>query len=140
MPCTAPGYRSRLHVLSWCCLPGWCACLPVGVELMLLILKSKRAARTAALKCLDFATTGCPAACDRLVDQQGLKTLFAIFMGKLKVSGGGGRPQWATRGTPPAFTRKVLAVFPVEGWVRLDKCKMYVVGGAWALIYYCYRQ
>lgn len=29
-----------------------------GVELMLLVLKSKRQARTAALKCLDFATTG----------------------------------------------------------------------------------
>lgn len=57
-----------------------------GVELLLLILRAKRAARRSALKCLDFATTRCPAACDRLVDQQGLKTLFAIFMGKLKVS------------------------------------------------------
>ncbi|EFN51521.1 hypothetical protein CHLNCDRAFT_27908, partial [Chlorella variabilis] len=56
-----------------------------GVELMLLILKSKRATRTSALKCLDFATTRCPPACDRMVDQQGLKTLFAIFMGKLRV-------------------------------------------------------
>lgn len=56
-----------------------------GVELLLLILKSKRAARTSALKCLDFATSSCPPACDRVVDQQGLKTLFAIFMGKLKV-------------------------------------------------------
>jgi hypothetical protein len=56
-----------------------------GVELLLLILKGKRAARTSALKCLDFATTRCPPACDRTVDQQGLKTLFAIFMGKLKV-------------------------------------------------------
>jgi hypothetical protein len=56
------------------------------VELLLLILRAKRAARRSALKCLDFATTRCPAACDRLVDQQGLKTLFAIFMGKLKVS------------------------------------------------------
>jgi hypothetical protein len=55
------------------------------VELLLLILKSKRATRTSALKCLDFATSGCPPACDRVVDQQGLKTLFAIFMGKLKV-------------------------------------------------------
>ncbi|KAL4421715.1 hypothetical protein ABPG77_002331 [Micractinium sp. CCAP 211/92] len=56
-----------------------------GVELLLLILKGKRAARTSALKCLDFATTRCAPACDRVVDQQGLKTLFAIFMGKLKV-------------------------------------------------------
>jgi beta-catenin-like protein 1 len=53
---------------------------------MLLILKCKRATRTGALKCLDFATTCCPPACDRVVDQQGLKTLFAIFMGKLKVN------------------------------------------------------
>ena len=51
---------------------------------MLLVLKSKRAARTPALKCLDYATTRCPPACDRLVDQGGLKTLFAMFMGKLK--------------------------------------------------------
>ena len=56
-----------------------------GVELLLLILRGKRLARTSALKCLDFATTRCPPACDRVVDQAGLKTLFAIFMGKLKV-------------------------------------------------------
>ena len=56
-----------------------------GVELLLLILKGKRATRGSALKCLDFAATRCPPACDRLVDQQGLKTVFAIFMGKLKV-------------------------------------------------------
>lgn len=55
------------------------------MELLLLILKGKRAARTSALKCLDFATTNCPPACDRVVDQAGLKTLFALFMGKLKV-------------------------------------------------------
>ena len=63
---------------------------PAGVELLLLILKAKRAARTSALKCLDFATSGCAPACERVVDQQGLKTLFAIFMGKLKVWGWGG--------------------------------------------------
>lgn len=56
-----------------------------GVELMLLVLKGCCAHRTAALKCLDFATTACPPACERLVDQQGLRTLFGIFMGKLKV-------------------------------------------------------
>lgn len=56
-----------------------------GVELLLLVLRAKRAARTSALKCLDFATTGCAPACDRVVDQAGLKTLFALFMGKLKV-------------------------------------------------------
>ena len=65
-------------------LQSWRA-LVAGVELLLLILKSKRRTRTSALKCLDFATTRCPPACDRVVDQQGLRTLFAIFLGKLKV-------------------------------------------------------
>lgn len=81
--CTAD---QQLHTLSW--FPARCGCagnsIDAGVELLLLILKSKRAARTSALKCLDFATSSCPPACDRVVDQQGLKTLFAIFMGKLK--------------------------------------------------------
>ncbi len=72
-------HTSALKCLDFA--PTACA----GVELLLLILKGKRAARTSALKCLDFATTRCPPACDRTVDQQGLKTLFAIFMGKLKV-------------------------------------------------------
>lgn len=53
---------------------------------MLLILKQKRLARTGALKALDFATTRCPANCERFVDQFGLKTIFAIFMGKAKVN------------------------------------------------------
>jgi beta-catenin-like protein 1 len=63
------------------------------VELLLLILKGRRTTRGSALKCLDFACTRCAAACDRLVDQQGLKTLFAIFMGKLKVGRLWGRQQ-----------------------------------------------
>lgn len=61
-----------------------------GVELMVLILKGRTAARTGALKCLDFATTGCPGACDRAVDQGALGSIFALFMGKLKVKGGKG--------------------------------------------------
>ena len=52
---------------------------------MLLILKQKRVARAGALKALDFATTRSPANCERFVDQFGLKTIFAIFMGKGKV-------------------------------------------------------
>jgi beta-catenin-like protein 1 len=55
-----------------------------GAELMALILKARTAARTGALKCLDFATTRCPPACDQLVDFGGLGTVFALFMGKLK--------------------------------------------------------
>ena len=69
-----------------------CSCQPVynapfcaGIELMLLILKQKRVARAGALKALDFATTRSPANCERFVDQFGLKTIFATFMGKGKV-------------------------------------------------------
>lgn len=57
----------------------------VGTELMLLILKQKRIARAGALKALDFATTKSPGNCERFVDQLGLKTIFAMFMGKVKV-------------------------------------------------------
>lgn len=62
-----------------------------GVELMVLVLRGRRAARGAALKCLDFATTRCSPACDRVVDHGGLKTLFALLMGKLKAKGAGGK-------------------------------------------------
>lgn len=55
-----------------------------GVELMLIIVRNKRIARGGALKALDFATTRCGIACDRLVDAAGLKTIFSAFMGKLK--------------------------------------------------------
>jgi beta-catenin-like protein 1 len=55
-----------------------------GAELMVLILKGRTAARAGALKCLDFATTRCPPACDQIVDFGGLGTVFALFMGKLK--------------------------------------------------------
>ena len=53
-----------------------------GLELMLLMMKSKKQCRTSALKCVDYALTRCPAACDRFVDILGLKTVFAVFMGK----------------------------------------------------------
>lgn len=56
-----------------------------GVELMLLILKQKRRARTGALKALDFALMRCVPACERFVNVQGLRTLFPLFMGKNKV-------------------------------------------------------
>lgn len=60
-------------------------CWPAGVELMCIILKQKRLSRAGALKALDFATTRQPAACERLVDMGGLKSLFAIFMGRGRV-------------------------------------------------------
>lgn len=62
-----------------------CTSAAAGVELMLLILKQKRLARAGALKAIDFATTKSPGNCERFVDQFGLKTVFAMFMGKAKV-------------------------------------------------------
>ncbi|GJP86334.1 hypothetical protein CLOP_g16368 [Closterium sp. NIES-67] len=56
-----------------------------GVELMIITMKQKKLAYTSAMKALDFATTRCPAACERFVDVLGLKTLFSAFMGKVAV-------------------------------------------------------
>lgn len=56
-----------------------------GVELMILVLKGRTSSRTAALKCLDFATTRYGAACDRAVAKGLLPLLFGIFMGKMKI-------------------------------------------------------
>ena len=53
-----------------------------GLELMLMMMKSKRSCRTSAIKCVDYALTRCPAACERFVDILGLKTAFSVFMGK----------------------------------------------------------
>ena len=57
-----------------------------GIELMLLIIKQKRTARTGALKALDYALVHATPACERFVDVQGLRALFPLFMGKLKVT------------------------------------------------------
>lgn len=57
-----------------------------GLELMLMVLKSKRFVGMGALKAIDFATTKCRPACERLVDIMGLKSTFACFMGKGKVA------------------------------------------------------
>ena len=53
-----------------------------GLELMLMMMKSRRSCRTSAIKCVDYALTRCPAACERFVDILGLKTTFSVFMGK----------------------------------------------------------
>lgn len=60
---------------------------------MVLVLKARRAARAGALKALDFATTRCAPACERFVDVLGLKTLFGIFMDRVKVKGAGAAEQ-----------------------------------------------
>ncbi|TRM67789.1 Catenin-beta-like protein [Schizophyllum amplum] len=56
-----------------------------GVELMNLMIKDKKQSRTLAIKTLDFALSG-PAgapACVALIEDGGLKGLFAAFMGKV---------------------------------------------------------
>ena len=50
---------------------------------MLLVMKGKHFARTAALKALDFALTRCAPACERFVDALGLKTAFTAFSGRV---------------------------------------------------------
>ena len=58
-----------------------------GVELMLLFLRGRTVSRTAALKCLDFATTRCGAAADVCVEKGLLGLLFAVFMGRSSFKG-----------------------------------------------------
>lgn len=83
------------------CFDVLCACLmqPVhkaafvkaeGVELMHLMLQSRRQCRYGALKCLDYVSTRYGPPCDKLVDLGGLKQLFGLFMGKAKVKGPAG--------------------------------------------------
>ena len=63
-----------------------------GIELMLLLLKSNHVlAKTRALKCLSHALSGvrtdnAQVLAERFVECLGLKTLFAIFMGKVRLS------------------------------------------------------
>nr|ODN88923.1 beta-catenin-like protein 1 [Cryptococcus depauperatus CBS 7841] len=55
-----------------------------GVELMVMMMKEKKLAKTRAIKVLDYALQsedGC-ASCIRFVEALGLKTLFSAFMGK----------------------------------------------------------
>ncbi|CAI5513195.1 unnamed protein product [Closterium sp. Naga37s-1] len=56
-----------------------------GVELMIITTRQRKLAYSSAMKALDFATTRCPAACERFVDVLGLKTLFSAFMNKVTV-------------------------------------------------------
>lgn len=56
-----------------------------GLELMLLILRTKRKAGFGAFKAIDFTLAQQPAACERFVRIFGLKALFGAFMGRAKV-------------------------------------------------------
>ena len=53
-----------------------------GVELMLLIIRAKGTARTAALKALDFALLRCRPAAEHLVDASGLGAVFSAYAGR----------------------------------------------------------
>ncbi|BGP18787.1 hypothetical protein JCM10213_003442 [Rhodosporidiobolus nylandii] len=55
-----------------------------GVELLVLMLKAKNLSRARAIKALDHALQGRAGEklCERFVEALGLKTLFAVFMGK----------------------------------------------------------
>lgn len=57
-----------------------------GVELLVLMLKAKNLSRTRAIKALDHALQGREGAplCERFVEALGLKTLFAVFMGRVR--------------------------------------------------------
>lgn len=59
-----------------------------GVELMVLIMKEKKLAKTRAIKVLDYAcqtdSDEGKRCCEKLVEVLGLKTLFAVFMGKVR--------------------------------------------------------
>ncbi|ODN75598.1 hypothetical protein L202_06717 [Cryptococcus amylolentus CBS 6039] len=55
-----------------------------GVELMVMMMKEKRLARTRAIKVLDYALQSPPGApsCIRFITASGLPTFFSAFMGK----------------------------------------------------------
>ncbi|KXZ43101.1 hypothetical protein GPECTOR_102g54 [Gonium pectorale] len=83
------------------CFDVLCACLmqpehkaafvkAEGVELMHLMLSSRRQCRYGALRCLDYAATRFAPPAEKLVDLGGLRQLFGMFMGKAKVKGPAG--------------------------------------------------
>jgi hypothetical protein len=57
-----------------------------GVELMVIMMKDKMLSRNRAIKVLDHALTGDAgtAACERFVEVLGLKSLFSVFMNKVR--------------------------------------------------------
>ena len=89
---------------------------------MILILKAKRFASSGALKTLDFALTRCPLAAERFVDVLGLKTLFAIFMGRTKISGARSREMFG-QASSCIFKAKSSSISSLMG-----RCCMMLVG------------
>ncbi|KAL8270333.1 hypothetical protein Esti_005768 [Eimeria stiedai] len=58
-----------------------------GVELMLRIIKERRFFTPQAVKALDFALMDLPANCTTFVERLGLRSLFSLFLGKVKDGG-----------------------------------------------------
>ncbi|GAA6052466.1 hypothetical protein JCM3770_001126 [Rhodotorula araucariae] len=77
-PAPASSEAPAVHAVKSAFLEG------EGVELLVLMLKAKNLSRTRAIKALDHALQGREGAplCERFVDALGLKTLFAVFMGR----------------------------------------------------------
>ncbi|KAF9780181.1 Catenin-beta-like protein [Thelephora terrestris] len=68
-----------------------------GVDLMVLMTKEKKLARSRAIKALDYAMSGPSGstACETFVDALGLKSLFSTFMGKVSKKSKGSDPSAA---------------------------------------------
>ncbi|KAG6816922.1 hypothetical protein H0H87_001624 [Tephrocybe sp. NHM501043] len=69
-----------------------------GPDLMVLMMKEKRQAKSRSIKVLDYAMSGIAgsALCEAFIEASGLKTLFPAFMGK------GPRKQKSTTNLPPS--------------------------------------
>jgi beta-catenin-like protein 1 len=62
-------------------------CEAEGVELCLILMREAKIAKPRALKLLSFAAEGGAEVCLRIVEAQGLKTVFGMFMKKLDSEG-----------------------------------------------------
>lgn len=100
-----------------------------GIELMILVLKGRTPSRTAALKCLDFATTGYCDSCERAVTEGLLPPLFGIFMGKIKIKKGssnqGKKKESINRDEEEV--RCVSIISNLLAWLKDDALKIRVI-------------
>ncbi|CAL5365923.1 unnamed protein product [Camellia sinensis] len=69
-----------------------------GVELMIIVMNTKKSCYGSAIRALDFAMTNYPPACERFVDVMGLKTAFPAFMGKAGFISGRVFTEWSVDG------------------------------------------
>jgi len=100
-----------------------------GIELMILVLKGRTPSRTAALKCLDFATTGYCDSCQRAITEGLLPSLFGIFMGKIKLKKGtsnqGKKKESINRDEEEV--RCVSIISNLLAWLKDDALKVRVI-------------